>query len=143
MVDSLLLGVKSPKENLKSDISERVGPVSLCMPEMSQPVTADAEAKENYEDDQFNAESNPSTFRENNEVDDPADFEEHQMPDQVPIYSAVSSNLFKNTKRLSSQTTTNAAMVGVPPPYSNSMPATNVVKSSSKGHLRQPSEIQL
>ena len=57
MVDSLLLGVKSPKEHLKSDISEHDGPVSLRMPNMKQPITADAEAKENYDDDQFSPES--------------------------------------------------------------------------------------
>ena len=75
------------------------------MPNQVQPITADSEAKENYDDDHFSPESSQSTFRENNEVDDPADLDEHQTPDQVPIYSAVSANLFKNTKKLSTQTT--------------------------------------
>ena len=51
MVDSLLLGVKSPKEHLKSDISDHGVPVSHRMTNMVQPITVDAEAKENYDDD--------------------------------------------------------------------------------------------
>ena len=46
------------------------------MHSMPQPVTADVEAKENYDDDQFSPESSQSTFRENNEVDDPT-LDEH------------------------------------------------------------------